>query len=85
MASVEWSGDALQDLERIDAVIAERVILKVSWLRENFSTVVPERLKRDLKGLYKLRVGDYRAVYSLHGEKIIIEGVGHRSEVYRNK
>ncbi len=54
MVSVEWSGDALQDLERIDSVIAKRIVLKVTWLGENFPATVPERLKRNLKGLYKL-------------------------------
>ncbi len=64
MASVRWTADALRDLEALDQIIARRIIEKVAWFEENYDDVVPERLHRELKGLYKLRVGDYRVVYS---------------------
>ncbi|MDO8561931.1 MAG: type II toxin-antitoxin system RelE/ParE family toxin [bacterium] len=83
MASVKWSADALQDLEKIDQIIARRIIEKIGWLEENFSDIVPEPLHRELKGLYKLRIGDFRAVYSTHQGLIIIEAVGHRRDVYK--
>ncbi len=83
MASVKWSPDALLDLERIDPVIARRIVAKVSWLGENFSDIVPERLHRELRSLYKLRVGDYRAVYSIHPNTLVIEEVGHRRDIYK--
>lgn len=66
MASVKWSGNALENLERLDPIIRERILTKVSWLEENFSYVVPEKLHQNLSGLYKLRVGDYRSVCILH-------------------
>lgn len=36
--------------------------------------------------LYRIRVGDYRAVYHLQDERLVILviKVGHRREVYRN-
>ncbi len=83
MASVKWSESALQDLDALDRVIAKRVVEKVLWLGDNFETIVPERLHRDLRDLYKLRVGDYRAIYSVHSDRITIEAVGHRRDVYR--
>ena len=44
-----------------------------------------EALTGDLRGLYKLRVGDYRVLYEiLHDqETIIVHIIGHRSDVYR--
>ena len=83
MASVKWSASALKDLERIDYAIAKRIVAKVVWLEENFADIVPEKLHRDLKDVYKLRVGDYRAVYSARDELIVIEAVGHRRDIYR--
>lgn len=83
MASVKWSEGALADLEEIDAVIVRRIVEKISWLERNFAAVVPEKLRRDLKGLYKLRVGDYRVIYSLHGDIVIIQAVGNRRDIYR--
>jgi mRNA interferase RelE/StbE len=41
-----------------------------------------EPLKRSLQGYRKLRVGDYRVVYRLEKENIIILKIGHRKEVY---
>ena len=83
MASVKWSEDALKDLGRIDFVIAKGIAAKVTWLVENFADIVPEKLHRDLAGLYKLRVGDYRVEYSVRGDLIVIEAVGHRRDIYR--
>ena len=51
MASVKWSADALQDLERIDKVIARRIVEKIAWFEEHFSDIVPEPLNREFRGL----------------------------------
>lgn len=83
MASVNWSREALENLDALDSLIRERILTKVSWLRENLSAIVPEPLRRDLKGLYKLRVGDYRIVYTVRGDILTIELVGHRRDIYR--
>lgn len=41
-------------------------------------------LKQNLKGLMKLRVGDYRIIYSVEKETVIVFviKIGHRKEVY---
>lgn len=41
-------------------------------------------LRKELKGFYKLRVGDYRIVYDIQQKKliVIVIGVGHRKDVY---
>jgi len=36
------------------------LLRKLEWLRENFSLITPEPLKGEFKGLFKLRIGDYR-------------------------
>ncbi len=41
-----------------------------------------EPLRRSLKGYRKLRVGDYRVVYLIRKNEIIIIKIGHRKEVY---
>ena len=83
MVSVRWSDKALVNIEKLDSIIRERVLTKVGWLQESISDIVPERLHRELKDLYKLRVGDYRVIYSVHQESITVEAVGHRRDVYK--
>lgn len=41
-------------------------------------------LRRNLKGLMKLRVGNYRIIYSIRREIVTVEviKIGHRREVY---
>ena len=42
-----------------------------------------EPLRRSLFGFRKLRVGDYRVIYQIQGQTVIILKIGHRREVYR--
>ncbi|MCM8826484.1 MAG: type II toxin-antitoxin system RelE/ParE family toxin [Candidatus Omnitrophica bacterium] len=44
--------------------------------------VAGEPLRHSLKGHRKLRVGDYRIIYRIQSDKIIILKIGHRKEVY---
>ncbi|MBU2552800.1 MAG: type II toxin-antitoxin system RelE/ParE family toxin, partial [Proteobacteria bacterium] len=39
----------------------------------------------ELKGLFKLRIGSYRAVYSIDYDKrlIVIHLIDHRKDIYR--
>lgn len=83
MVSVNWSREALQHLDDVDPLIRERIVVKVGWLQNNLQAIVPEPLHRDLKGLYKLRIGHYRVVYAVRGGSVFIEMVGHRRDVYR--
>jgi len=83
MVRVKLSDDALDDLGKIDQIIARRIVAKMLWLEENFANMVPERLHYDLRDLYKLRVGDYRVVYLVRGDLIVVEAIEHRREIYK--
>ncbi len=41
-----------------------------------------EPLRKTLKGYWKMRVGDYRVVFRIDGEEILVLGICHRKEVY---
>jgi mRNA interferase RelE/StbE len=85
LARIEWTEGAAKDLERLDKPIARRISRRLTWFSKNFQSIVPEPLSGELKGTFKLRVGDWRAVYTIEGETIVIQFVGHRSEIYRIK
>jgi mRNA interferase RelE/StbE len=42
-------------------------------------------LKGPFAGLRELRVGDYRVIYALINNDVVILRIGHRREVYRDK
>jgi mRNA interferase RelE/StbE len=84
--SVEFTDEAEKDLARIDKNTAQRILNKLRWLAENFDMIKPERLKGEMwKDKFKLRVGDYRVIYSVDFEKkiITVHLIGHRSEIYK--
>ena len=57
----------------------------LTWLAENVDLVNHRALTGRWDGFYRLRAGDYRALYTIDREnrRIVVELVGHRSEVYR--
>ena len=85
MAKIEWTEGAVRDLEELDKPVARRILKRLSWFSKNFQSIIPEPLGGQLKGTFKLRIGDWRVVYSVEGEVIVIQFVGHRSEIYRIK
>ncbi len=82
---VTFRPETEQDFKRLDAQIAERILRKIKWLSENFELITPQPLKGEWKGKFKLRIGDYRVVYSVNEEekRITIHMAGHRQEVYK--
>jgi mRNA interferase RelE/StbE len=82
--SVEFTAAGLADLEKLTSTIQDRILRKIRWLSENFDDMNPQALSADLSGLFKLRVGDYRVIYSLNAgrQTITIHKIGHRRDVY---
>jgi mRNA interferase RelE/StbE len=60
---------------------------KIRSMVEEKLTIAPDfygkPLRRSLKGYRKLRVGDYRVVFRINGNKIYILAIMHRSVVYK--
>jgi len=82
---VEFLPQAADEFAALDKAVAQRILKKLKWLDRNFDTLTPQPLGRGLKGLYKLRVGELRVLYSFDCERqvIIIHLVGHRREIYK--
>ena len=61
-----------------DKDISRRIKDKLKELRDNPG--LGEHLKHSK--YWRLRIGDYRAIYKVEGEKIIVLFIGHRRDVY---
>lgn len=70
------------DLVRIPQNIKETIkkAIEERLLRDPIASGKP--LRQSLKGHRKLRVSDYRVIYRIDGDSIIILKIGHRKEVY---
>ena len=85
MVKVAWTERAIKDLENLDSSIARRILARITWFSNNLERVIPEPLTSGLKGTFKLRIGDWRAIYTVEGKTIVIQFVGHRREIYQVK
>lgn len=78
--SIEFKKIAVKDLKKINKKDSSRIMTKIKEMGEG--------LKSDIKKLtnyspeYRLRVGDYRVLFELSGNKIIIYRIKHRKNIY---
>ena len=80
MYNIEWKEHALRDLEKLENSISKRIIKKVEELSENPFSKDIKRLKGSND--FRLRVGDYRVIFSIEKATIQILKVGHRKNIY---
>ncbi len=74
-----------EDVRRLDRPVAKRILDKLEHLANNPSLAKPvQYLPKDLQGLQKYRVGDWRVFFWLNhkAKEIVLYGVKHRSLVY---
>ena len=71
-----------EDLPSIPSNIKERIkrAIEERLLKEPLKYGQP--LKRSLRGYRKLRVGDYRIIFRVDKNAVIVLKIGHRKEVY---
>jgi mRNA interferase RelE/StbE len=84
--SVEFTDQAADDLGEITKTVAQRILDKIRWLSANCGSLTPAALAGDLAGIHKLRVGDYRVLYTLKNDtrSVRILRIRHRRDVYKN-
>lgn len=85
MVKIVWTEGAIKDIENVDKLIVRRILKRISWLASNFERVAAEPLAGEFKGTFKLRIGDWRAIYSVEEDSIVIQFVGHRRQIYRTR
>jgi len=71
-----------RDIRRLEPGIKKRLEKILRKYEEN-PLKYAEKLTDSQLGTYRFRIGDYRVVFDLEKEKIIILRVGHRGEIYR--
>ncbi|MBI4568537.1 MAG: type II toxin-antitoxin system RelE/ParE family toxin [Planctomycetes bacterium] len=82
--NVEWKRSARHDLRTLDRLMIARVLAAVGGLSETPRPPGCKKL-RGAEQTYRIRVGDYRIVYSVSDDEqlVVILLVGHRRDVYR--
>jgi mRNA interferase RelE/StbE len=85
--SIDFAPRTEQQLNLIPKAIRKLIFERIDKLRLNPRPENIEPLHGAEKGLYRIRQGDYRIVYSIEDKKllILIVRIVHRREVYKKK
>jgi len=78
---VEWSEDAARDLDRLELLLQRRIFKKVNEFADLGSFHGVKRMS-GYDSLYRLRVGDYRVIFEMVGNSVVVLKVGHRGKIY---
>ncbi|SDU66476.1 type II toxin-antitoxin system RelE family toxin [Desulfobacula phenolica] len=82
--SIEFRPVALKNMKKFPKRDLVRIKKKIEALGQN----LPEPNTTKMKGnnsFHKIRSGDYRIIYEIHDDKlvILIVKVGHRKDIYK--
>ena len=82
--SISFARSARKELERLPDDVANRVLAKIEALAEIPRPAGIIKLHGQ-KNLWRLRVGDYRVVYSVDdsSKEVDVSVIRHRRDVYR--
>jgi len=82
---VQYDAKALKELTKIDKPAARRIVKAVDALSRD-PRPSGARLLVGYPDLWRIRVGDYRVVYTVRDAQLVVLAlrVAHRSTVYRN-
>ncbi len=81
--SVQIKRSAAKELARIAKSDRARLVQAIDALAEN--PLRGSALKGELRGLRRIRIGDYRVVYEVQDDvlMVLVVRIAHRREVYR--
>jgi len=80
---LRFEREAVEELKKIPKEYQKLIKEKLQLLADN-----PENLKNNIKalkggdGFFRLRVGNYRVIYKIYNEVIIIYHIRHRKSAY---
>jgi len=80
MFQIDWKEHAIENLNKLETPVSQRIFKKVEELADNPFSKDIKRLKGS--EYFRLRVGDYRVIFSIEGNLITILMVGHRKNIY---
>ena len=82
--NILYKKSVQRDLKKFSKAEASRIVDQIEKELSEKADTYPV-LKGQFAGLRKYRVGDYRVVYAILGDDVLILRIGHRREVYKKE
>lgn len=84
MMDVSYTKQALRDLKRLPRDVQKRIVVKLDFYTASPDPIAfANRLINSDIGEYRYRIGDYRVVFDVYDEKMVVLTIGHRREIYK--
>ncbi len=82
---LDYVPAARRSIERLGRALQDRILSRIELLSANPRP--PGAIKLSGQDAYRIRVGDYRVIYTIHDDRLIVlvVDVGHRRDVYRRR
>lgn len=84
MYTWEFTTDATKDFKKLTPEIQKRIVKKLDYFITSGQPLkFADSLINYEIGQYRFRVGDYRIIFDIEEEKIVVLALGHRKDIYR--
>ena len=80
--NVVYKSSVQRDLKKLPRAEAHRILTQIEEELSKNGDAYPV-LKGQFAGLRKYRVGDYRVIYVILGNEVLVLRIGHRKDVYK--
>jgi mRNA interferase RelE/StbE len=77
-----YTQRAIKDIRKLEQISKKRIGRALVRYEED-PLKYAEKLIDPRLGTYRFRIGDYRVVFDLEGNEIIVLRVGHRKDIYK--
>jgi mRNA interferase RelE/StbE len=78
--NIVYKRSVERDLKKLSKAEARRVLNQIEEELPKKADTYPV-LKGPFAGLRRYRVGDYRVIYAILGDEVVVLRIGHRKEV----
>ena len=82
--NIVYKKSVQRDLKKLSKAEAHRVLNQIEEELSKNADTYPV-LKGQFAGLRKYRVGDYRVIYVILGDEVLVLRIGHRKDVYKKE
>ena len=77
---IEFADSILDDLRKVPKKEADQILRKIARLENGLHGNIKRLQNSDIG--YRLRTGDYRILFDVEGDMIVIQKIGNRNDVY---
>lgn len=83
---VEFTKSSFKELKKLDKKLSSLILRAIKEKLVVDPLLYGKPLRRSLRRLYRLRVGDYRVIYNVEKSEVLVlvVKVGHRKEIYES-